>query len=107
MFKKNEEKYGVVSSYNNDLSGCGYTTQIDTDSDSFKRQEQQAAQIANEIEKNVVSWERSELENGEDEEEAFSAVVRPSRNSSSHSNNNNNNANNSASSGYVQCFIRL
>lgn len=92
MFKKNEEKYGVVSSYSQDLSG--YTTQIDkTDSDALKRHEQQAAQVAQEIEKNVVSWERSELENGEDEEEAFSAVVRPRNSSHSHNNNNNNNTN--------------
>jgi len=104
MFKKNEEKYGVTSSYKNDLSG--YTTQLDkSDLDAFKRAEQQASQIAQEIEKNTVSWERSELENGEDEEEAFSAVVRPSRNSAGHANlnnnNNNNNNNSSSTSGYV------
>lgn len=97
MFKKNEEKYGVTSSYSQDLSG--YTTQIDkTDLDSLKKHEQAATQIAQEIEKNVISWERNELENGEDEEEAFSAVVRP-RNSASHSNINHNNNNNSSSSG--------
>jgi PAB1-binding protein PBP1 len=98
MFKKNEEKYGITSSYSHDLSG--YTTQLDkTDTDAFKRHEQQASQIAQEIEKNTVSWERNELENGEDEEEAFSAVVRPGRNSAGHSslNNNNNNNNNSSS----------
>ncbi|XP_035708964.1 ataxin-2 isoform X2 [Folsomia candida] len=104
MFKKNEEKYGVVSSYSQDLSG--YTTQIDkTDSDALKRHEQQAAQVAQEIEKNVVSWERSELENGEDEEEAFSAVVRPRNSSHSHNNNNNNNTNTNNSGGSSDKYI--
>jgi hypothetical protein len=63
--------------------------------DSLKKHEQKATQIAQDIEKNVVSWERNELENGDDEEEAFSAVVRP-RNSGGHSNINHNNNNNSA-----------
>lgn len=95
MFKKNEEKYGVTSSFKHDLAG--YTTQLDkSDVDSFKRHEQQASQVAQEIEKNTISWERGELENGEDEEEAFSAVVRP-RNSG-HGNINNNNNNNTGSS---------
>jgi len=105
MFKRNEEKYGVVSTFKDDLSG--YTTQLDkTDEASFKKHEQAANQIAHEIEKTTsTSWERTRLENG-DEEEAFSAVVRPGRHGHSHHANNNNNnnihassANNNSSSG--------
>lgn len=87
MFRKNEEKYGVVSSYDRELAG--YTTQLDKSDDSFRQHELAAAKIAQEIEKNQVSWDRGELENGDNEEEAFSAVVRPGRN---HSNVNNNNS---------------
>ncbi len=82
MFRKNEEKYGVTSSYNHDLSG--YTTQLDkTDLESFKKHEEQASQVADEIEKNSAVFERSKLENGDEDEDAFSAVVRP-RNHASH-----------------------
>lgn len=93
MFKKNEEKYGVVSSFNHDLSG--YTTQVDKSDTEFKRMEEQANQIAQEIEKGTASWERSQAENG-DEEEAFSAVVRPRNNATSSTVNNNNNNNTSS-----------
>ncbi|CAG7636499.1 unnamed protein product [Allacma fusca] len=87
MFKENEEKYGVISSFSKDLSG--YTTQLDkTDADSFKKHEEAAAQIAQEIEGNSASWERTTVENGDDEEDKFSAVRRPSRNNSNNSNNN-------------------
>lgn len=76
MFKKNEENFGIVSSYDKDLAG--YTTPLDkTDLESFKKHEEQAAQVAMEIERNSSSLERSKLENCDDEEEAFSAVVRP------------------------------
>lgn len=95
MFKKNEEKYGVVSTFKQDLSG--YTTQVNKDEPEFKRLEEQANQIASEIEKGTSSWERTQVENG-DEEEAFSAVVRP-RNNTSNSTVNNNNNNNTSSVG--------
>jgi len=90
MFKKNAEKYGVVSSYDQQLSG--YTTSLDkTDTETFKKHEEQALQIAEEIEKNTTSVERSTVENGDDEEAKFSAVVRDSTYSNSNLNNNNNN----------------
>jgi len=80
MFRKNEEKYGVVSSYNQDLAG--YTTQLDkSDLESYKKHEEQALQVAEEIEKNLAVLDRNnKLENDDDEEEAFSAVVRPRSN---------------------------
>ncbi|ODN04915.1 Ataxin-2 [Orchesella cincta] len=93
MFKKNEEKYGVVSTFNHDLSG--YTTKVDKNDTEFKRLEEQANQIAREIEGGTASWDRTQVENG-DEEEAFSAVVRPRNNASSTSVNNNNNNNTSS-----------
>lgn len=93
MFKKNEEKYGVVSSFKQDLSG--YTTQVDKNDTEFKRLEEQANQIAQEIERGNTSWERTQVENG-DEEEAYSAVVRPQRNSVPNSTVNNNNNNNTS-----------
>lgn len=79
MFKKNEEKYGVKTTYTDDLKG--YTTQIDKNSDIYRKQEQEALLVAQEIEGNTASRERVNAENGgEDEEEAFSAVQRPGRN---------------------------
>lgn len=89
MFKKNAEKYGVVSSYDQHLSG--YTTSLDkSDTETFKKHEEQASQIAEEIEKNVASVERSSAENGDDEEAKFSAVVRDTAQMSLNNNNNNN-----------------
>ncbi|CAL8129719.1 unnamed protein product [Orchesella dallaii] len=93
MFKKNEEKYGVVSTFNHDLSG--YTTKVDKNDTEFKRLEEQANQIASEIERGTASWDRTQVENG-DEEDQFSAVVRPRNNASSTSVNNNNNNNTSS-----------
>uniref|UniRef100_A0A1I8JU87 LsmAD domain-containing protein n=1 Tax=Anopheles funestus TaxID=62324 RepID=A0A1I8JU87_ANOFN len=75
MFLKNEQVYGVQSTFDQSLSG--YTVQIQKkDSEEFKVQEQEAEKIANEIENNPVYKERIDIENG-DEEAAFAAVVRP------------------------------
>ena len=81
MFKANEAKYGVITSYSEDLSG--YTTQIDkTDAENFKKHEEKAALIAKEIENSQSSRDRTKVENGDgddvDEEDRFSAVRRPS-----------------------------
>lgn len=73
MFAKNEERFGVQSSYDPNLSG--YTTQLAKDKfGSGSDMEKQAAKIASEIDGEGSRF-RAELENG-DEEDAFSAVVR-------------------------------
>jgi hypothetical protein len=77
MFKRNEDKYGVQSTYNPTLEG--YTVQLNKpnrNSEEFRRKEAEARRIAKEIEGNSGSQAQVELENGQDEEEAFSAVVR-------------------------------
>nr|XP_040218395.2 ataxin-2 homolog isoform X2 [Anopheles coluzzii] len=80
MFLKNEQVYGVQSTFDQSLSG--YTVQIQKkDSEEFKVQEQEAEKIANEIENNPVYKERIDIENG-DEEAAFAAVIRPNSNNS-------------------------
>uniref|UniRef100_A0A182SF82 LsmAD domain-containing protein n=1 Tax=Anopheles maculatus TaxID=74869 RepID=A0A182SF82_9DIPT len=72
MFLKNEQVYGVQSTFDQSLSG--YTVQIQKkDSEEFKVQELEAEKIANEIENNPVYKERIDIENG-DEEAAFAAV---------------------------------
>lgn len=50
---------------------------------NFRKREKTAASIAREIEGDVSSQNRVELENG-DEEEAFSAVVRPGQGGGHH-----------------------
>lgn len=76
MFKTNEEKYGVTSSYDSAL--LGYTMKLEPkNTDEYKLQEAKACKIAQEIENSPVFKKRTDLENG-DEEDKFSAVVRPS-----------------------------
>ncbi|RZF37285.1 hypothetical protein LSTR_LSTR005617 [Laodelphax striatellus] len=78
MFKKNEQMYGVTSTF--DHSMPGYTTQIQRgDSTDYRDAEARATKIANEIENNPTYKARLELENG-DEEERFAAVARPANN---------------------------
>lgn len=75
MFKTNAEKYGVTTSYDSALSG--YTVKLEPkNTDEYKLQEAKACKIAQEIENNPVFKKRTDLENG-DEEDKFSAVVRP------------------------------
>lgn len=75
MFKRNEEKYGVISSFDHSLSG--YTLPLErSESKGFKEAEARAARIANEIERNPKTQARLEMENG-DEEDRFAAVQRP------------------------------
>lgn len=76
MFKKNEQMYGVTSTFDYGLTG--YTTQLQNkNSKDYKDAEAKAAKIANEIESNPTYKARVDVENG-DEEEKYAAVMRPS-----------------------------
>lgn len=79
MFAKNEE-FGVQSSFDPNLSG--YTVQLSNkgaDNADWKEKERRAAAIAAEIEGSQPSKDQVELENGDEEEDAFSAVERGGR----------------------------
>lgn len=77
MFRTNAEKYGVVSSYDNSLQG--YTVKLEhKNTDEYKQQEAEAHRIAQEIQSSPLYQARLSAENG-DEEEQFSAVVRPDK----------------------------
>ncbi|KAG1652629.1 Ataxin-2 [Nymphon striatum] len=74
MFKTNQDKYGVTSTYDSSLAG--YTVALEKkDTEDYRTKEERASKIACEIESSVTYKQRIELENG-DEEERFSAVVR-------------------------------
>lgn len=75
MFRTNEEKYGIKSSFNSDLPG--YTIALEKrNTEEYREQEARASKIAKQIESGVYHRSRNALENG-DEEDRFSAVVRP------------------------------
>jgi len=75
MFAKNEERFGLKTSYDPNMSA--YTVPLNRDRLDSEAEEK-AARIAASIEGDGTSRHQVELENG-DEEEAFSAVVRPDR----------------------------
>ncbi|XP_069379629.1 ataxin-2 isoform X12 [Paralichthys olivaceus] len=79
MFKYNEEKYGVMSTYDSSLST--YTVPLERDnSEEFLKREARAAQLAEEIEASATYKARVALENDErSEEEKYTAVVRGER----------------------------
>ncbi|XP_023199367.1 ataxin-2 isoform X7 [Xiphophorus maculatus] len=79
MFKYNEEKYGVLSTYDSSLST--YTIPLERDdSEEFLKREARAAQLAEEIEASATYKARVALENDErTEEEKYTAVVRGER----------------------------
>ncbi|GFY57361.1 ataxin-2 [Trichonephila inaurata madagascariensis] len=75
MFRTNEEKYGVKSSFDSNLPG--YTIPLNKqNTEEYKQQEARATKIAQEIESGFHHKSRAALENG-DEEDRFSAVIRP------------------------------
>lgn len=73
MFKTNEEKFGVKSTYNEDL--LEYTTPLPKDSTG--EMELKAEQAAREIEQSRGHLHRQEVDSGKTEEEMYAAVVRP------------------------------
>ncbi|XP_077456707.1 ataxin-2 isoform X1 [Stigmatopora argus] len=79
MFKYNEEKYGVLSTYDSSLST--YTVPLERDnSEEFLKREARAAQLAEEIQATSTFKAREALENDErSEEDKFTAVVRSER----------------------------
>lgn len=82
MFQLNEKEHGIKTTFKDNLEN--YTVQINKDSQDFRKQEQEAERIANEIENNPNTKERLDVENG-DEEAAFAAVIRPSDETNSNS----------------------
>lgn len=73
MFKTNQEKFGVTSTYSEDL--LQYTTPLPKD--STREMELKAEQTAREIEQSHGHLHRQEVDSGKTEEELHAAVVRP------------------------------
>uniref|UniRef100_A0A672IKF4 Ataxin-2-like protein n=1 Tax=Salarias fasciatus TaxID=181472 RepID=A0A672IKF4_SALFA len=79
MFRYNEVKYGVTSTYDASLSM--YTVPLERgNSEVFRQREARAARLANEIESSPQYRHRVSLENdeGKSEEDKYSSVVRDS-----------------------------
>lgn len=77
MFKFNEVKYGVTSTYDSSLAM--YTVPLERgNSEMFRQREARAARLASEIESSPQYRHRVNLENdeGKSEEDKYSAVVR-------------------------------
>uniref|UniRef100_A0AAV2LIH4 LsmAD domain-containing protein n=1 Tax=Knipowitschia caucasica TaxID=637954 RepID=A0AAV2LIH4_KNICA len=77
MFRYNEVKYGVTSTYDASLSM--YTVPLERgNSENFRQREARAARLASEIESSPQYRHRTNLENdeGKSEEDKYSSVVR-------------------------------
>ncbi|CAL8284490.1 unnamed protein product [Merluccius merluccius] len=77
MFRYNEAKYGITSTYDSSLSM--YTVPLERgSSEGYRQREARAARLANEIEASPQYRQRVNMENddGKSEEEKYSAVVR-------------------------------
>ena len=94
MLSLNEKKFGYKSKFNTEM--CEYTIRVEKeDTDEYKRREEAAEKLALEIEADS-NYKRNidkELSEGEDEEEAFSAVVRQQSNAEPQQSEINNNSN--------------
>ncbi|XP_022689284.1 ataxin-2-like protein isoform X2 [Varroa jacobsoni] len=85
MFKTNKSKFGVETTYRENLEGYTYQYEQRNDDPEFQRREAEAVRIAMEIESNVQHKRNNELEigcDGDDEELKYSAVVKESKNDS-------------------------
>lgn len=83
MFKTNKSKFGVETTYRDNLEGYTYQFEQRNDDPEFLKREAEAVRIAFEIESNVQHKRNNELEvgcDGDDEELKYSAVVKESRN---------------------------
>ncbi|KAG7277590.1 hypothetical protein CRUP_013908 [Coryphaenoides rupestris] len=77
MFRYNEAKYGITSTYDSSLSM--YTVPLERgSSEGYRQREARAARLANEIEASLQYRQRVNLENdeGKSEEDKYSAVLR-------------------------------
>lgn len=67
MFRKNEEKYGVTTSYTPDM--VGYTTPLNRrNTREYREREARATIIAEEIMSSPGARMRAEMENGDEED---------------------------------------
>ncbi|XP_068678937.1 ataxin-2-like protein isoform X1 [Montipora foliosa] len=73
MFKTNQEKFGVTSTYSETLEQ--YTMPLPKD--STREMELRAEQTAREIEQSYGHSHRQEVDSGRTEEETFASVIRP------------------------------
>lgn len=82
MFKTNKSKFGVETTYQDNLEGYTYQIEQRDDDPEFQRKAAEASRIATEIEANPQHKRNLESEiggDGEDEEMKYSAVVKDGR----------------------------
>lgn len=82
MFKLNEKKYNLSTTYSESMEG--YTVPLDKNAKDYEEREAEANRIAQLIENDTSSKDRLAKEDG-DEEDKFSAVIRPNTNESNQS----------------------